>query len=264
MKWMRLALAAFLIYALLGAVLYLFQDRLVFQPRRLSQNYRFHFRHPFREFNLPINDTDRINCVLFTQPHPRGLVLYFHGSAGNLQSYVRYLPVFFRHGYQVLITDYPGYGKSRGSRSESDLYRQAIWVYDLALNYTHPDSLILYGKSLGSAMAGYLASHKPCKELILECPMYNNVVLSERYFPMFPVSRMLRYRFPVDRFVRRTGVPIVIFHGTRDRVIPFSEVSGLIALLKPQDRFVSIPGGGHSNLYASPIYRRVMDSVLSR
>lgn len=262
--WIRWAAMALMVYVLLGAALYVFQDSLVFQPRRLPASYSFQFSRPFREINLPINDTDRINCVLFTVPHPRGLVLYFHGSAGNLTTYVKYLPVFLNHGYEVLLSDYPGYGKSRGNRSEADLYRQAGWVYQLALNYVHPDSLILYGKSLGSAMASYLARHKPCKALILECPLYNNVVLAGRYFPIYPVSWMLKYRFPVNRFIQKTAAPILIFHGTRDRVIPFREVSGLIPSLKSKDRFVSIPGGGHSNLYASPIYQHVMDSTLNR
>ena len=113
--------------------------------------------------NIPLNAKDNLNIVQFftKDSMPKGVVLYFHGNRDNVNRYARYAANFTKHGYEIWMTDYPGYGKTTGKLTEEKLYIQAKEVYKLANSKFGKDSIIVYGKSLGSGIASYLASKKP-------------------------------------------------------------------------------------------------------
>ncbi|TAM97873.1 MAG: alpha/beta hydrolase [Chitinophagaceae bacterium] len=263
-KVIRIILLFIVLYALAGLLLYQYQASIILRGTRLPSNYTFHFDYPFREFNLPLTNTDRLNMVLFEADSAKGMVVYFHGNTDNLVDFAKYAPIFLKQGYDVLMMDYPGYGKSTGPNTERDLYNDALISYQLARSYFSADSIILYGKSLGTAMASHVASLHPCKMLILECPLYNFDMLAKRYFRIYPVSMLLHYHFPVYRFIRHTFSPIVIFHGRKDRVIPYRQSEKLKPYLKKGDEYITLPDGHHNDLYSQPLYQHVMDSLLDR
>jgi pimeloyl-ACP methyl ester carboxylesterase len=263
-KVIRIILLLIVIYLLAGLFLYQYQSSVILRGTKLPRNYTFHFDYPFKEFNLPLNDTDRLNMVLFEADSAKGVVVYFHGNTSNLVHFARYVPVFLQHRYDVLMMDYPGYGKSTGPNTEHDLYNDALVTYQLARSYFPADSIILYGKSLGTAMASHIASLHPCRMLILECPLYNFDMLARRYFRIYPVSMLLRYHFPVYRFMQHTFCPVVIFHGKKDRVIPYRQAEKLKPYLKKGDEFITLQHGDHNDLYYQPLYQQVMDSLLSK
>jgi pimeloyl-ACP methyl ester carboxylesterase len=263
-KTMTIVYLIIFAYVIAGILLYRYQKKLLFKPVKLEKGYVFRFNPPFREFNIPLNDTDRLNGVLLRAPDPRGIIIYFHGNKGNITDYGNAVSAFTSQHYDVLLMDYPGYGKSTGPDGEQDLYRDATVIYQLATSYFKPDSIIIYGRSLGTAMASELASRHYCRALVLECPFYSFDALARHYLPIYPVNWLLKYHFPVYRFLQRVRVPVIIFHGTRDGLIPHKQTRKLKALLKPGDRFVSIPGGHHNDLPRFPLYSRVMDSLLAR
>jgi pimeloyl-ACP methyl ester carboxylesterase len=252
------------VYVIAGILLYRYQKQLLFKPVKLDADYVFHFTEPFKEFSIPLNDTDRLSAVMLEAEAPRGIVIYFHGNRGNITDYGNAASAFIRNHYDVLLMDYPGYGKSTGPAGEQDLYRDAALMYQLAITYFPADSIVIYGRSLGTAMASELASRYYCRLLVLECPFYSFDDLASHYLPIYPVSWLLKYHFPVHEFLARVRVPVIVFHGTRDGLIPHRQSRRLKALLKPGDRFVSIPGGHHNDLPGFPLYRQVMDSALAR
>lgn len=261
---LRIILLLIVLYALAGLLLYQYQASIILRGTKLPSNYTFHFNYPFREFNLPLNDTDKLNMVLFEADSAKGMVVYFHGNTDNLIEFAKYAPVFLKHRYDVLMMDYPGYGKSTGPNTEQDLYNDALITYQLARSYFHADSIILYGKSLGTAMASHIASLHPCKMLILECPLYNFDMLAKRYFRIYPVSMLLHYHFPVYRFIQHTFSPVIIFHGRKDRVIPYRQSEKLKPYLKKGDEYITLPHGHHNDLYSQPLYQHIMDSLLDK
>jgi pimeloyl-ACP methyl ester carboxylesterase len=263
-KTMTLIYLIIFFYIIAGIMLYKYQKQLIFRRDKLDKSYTFHFDEPFKEFNLPLNDTDRLNAVLLKADTAKGIVIYFHGNTGNISHYSKATSIFIRHHYDVLMMDYPGYGKSTGPNSEHDLYNDADLMYQLARNYYQPDSIIIYGRSLGTAMASELASRQYCKALVLECPFYSFDALASHYLPIYPVSWLLQYHFPVHKFVQHVLVPVIIFHGTKDGVIPHGQSRKLKASLKPEDRFITIPKGRHNDLYHQPLYKKVMDSLLQK
>ena len=260
-KWLKILLV---IYAVVGIALYYFQDYFIFRPLHLEKAYKFQFQYPFREVNIPYNAESNINIIQFTSDStPKGVVLYFHGNRHNIERYARFSEVFTKNGYEVWMMDYPGYGKSTGERTEKKLYEWSLLFYKLARVKYSPDSIILYGKSLGTGLAAQLASVRDCKYLILETPYYNFPSLLNQYLPIYPVNRIVKYKFPTNEYLKNVTAPITIFHGTNDRLIRYSNAIRLKPLLKPGDEFVTIQGGQHRGLYNYREYQRKMDSLLS-
>lgn len=262
-KTMTLIYMILFLYVVGGLLLYKYQRRLVLRPDKLATSFQFDFPVPFREYNLPLTDTDRLNMVWLHADSARGIVVYFHGNTGNIIQAYPHAEPFLKNHYDVLLVDYPGFGKSTGADAELNLYQDAVVTYQLARSRFQADSIVIYGKSLGTAMASYVAAHEPCRDLVLECPFYDYVQLARRYLPIYPVGMMLRYRFPVYEFVRHTSAPILIFHGKKDELIPYRFSRRLKPLLKTSDRYITFPEGHHNDLAAQPGYRAAIDSVLS-
>ena len=253
------------IYLLGGMALYFLQDYILFHPISLKRNLRFDFSEPHTDITIPVNDKDTISLVDF---HPKGkenkgVVLYFHGNKKNISWYTKYIPHFTRHGYQVLMIDYPGFGKSRGKLTEEKLYNWALQVYKVAHKRFSADSIIIYGKSMGTGIAAQLASIRDCKRLILETPYYDFPSVVSHYLPFYPVKWMLHYQLPTSDYIQLVSAPITIFHGTKDWVVSYRNTLRLEKYLKPGDEVITIPKGHHNNLYKYDLTVNKLDSILS-
>lgn len=245
--------------------LYLFQDRLIFQSVTLEHNYSFSFNFNFEEHFIPVGDqrTDTLNAIWFRPVgESKGLIIYFHGNRGNLQRWGQYAPNLTRHGYDVLMIDYRGYGKSTGKPGEQAFYRDASEVYQWARG-RHPEGkLILYGRSLGSAVASHLATEVSCDLLILETPFDELRGVMDPYFESGARLLPLRYQFSNYENLRAVQSRVIILHGTDDRVVPLSSALRLKPLLQSPEDFVIIPKGGHRNLGSFPEYQQAIEKFL--
>src|SRR6478672_6791919 len=113
-----------IIYCGIGIALYYLQEKFLFHPVVLSSDHRYMFSTPFEEFNVPFNEDDTMNMLRFydsTKPR-KGAVLFYHGNMDNIDHYASYAPFFTSRGYECWMPDYPGYGKSRGKRTEKKMY----------------------------------------------------------------------------------------------------------------------------------------------
>ena len=252
-----------MIYGLIGIAIYYLQDTILFHPEKMEKNLSYSFSIPHKEINISYNNSSNINIIQFTtEAAAKGVVLYFHGNRKNIAWYAKYAPNFTKNGYEVWMIDYPGYGKSTGTLTEKRLYDYAEQLYIMAASRFAKDSIILYGKSMGSGIAAYIASRKNCKELILETPYYSVTSLAAHYFPIYPVDRMIHYKIPSYEYLQRIIVPVTIFHGTDDGVIPYSNAEKLKPFLKLADKFVTISGGSHNDLNDFPLFHHKLDSLL--
>jgi uncharacterized protein len=260
-RWVKIIA---LLYGIIGIALYYLQEKFLFHPVALSRDYVYQFNVPFKETELAFNKTDTISMVQFFPKDSlrRGVVLYFHGNRQNINRYAPFAANFTRHGYEVWMGDYPGFGKSVGERSEKNLNYQALQLYKMALGKYHEDSIIVYGKSLGTGIAAYVAANSNCKRLLLETPYYSIPALFSCYAPIYPTHSMSTYKIPSNEYLADAVMPITIFHGTSDWVIPYRCAAKLQAVLKTTDEFVTISGGTHHNLADFDLYHRKLDSVL--
>jgi hypothetical protein len=192
---------------------------------------------------------------------PKGVVLYLHGNRDNIGWYEPFAANFTKNGYEVWMMDYPGYGKSTGPCTEPRLYEYATQLYVLARSRFGADSITIYGKSLGTGIATWLASRKNCKQLVLEAPYYSMTALAGYYFPIYPVGRMIHTKLPTGQYLAKVIAPVTILHGSSDWIIPHSNAEKLAAVFKPADRLITIPGGSHNNLNDFPLFHQALDSL---
>lgn len=244
-----------LCYCITWFSFYLFQDQIVFQSKPLAANYKFTFDQPFEEHSISTADGSVLNSLLFrTQPPSKGLILYFHGNADNLQRWGNYANDFTSLDYDVLMMDYRGYGKSSDSPTEETLYADALLILKWAqINVSHT-KLIIYGRSLGSAIASQLATVVEPDLLILETPFDE---LSGALYTM-----PSRYQFSNKAFLANVKCKTIIVHGTDDWVVPLSSAQRLKPLLKGGDQFIIIEGGGHNDLRDFELYHKTLASAL--
>lgn len=253
-----------LIYVVVGIGLYFFQEKILLHPVSHPEGYSYTFSVPFREVNIPINKKENFNIVQFLPKDSvtKGVILYFHGNMKNIYHYARFADNFTRHGYEVWMPDYPGFGKTTGELTEKKLYDEALLTYKLAGRRFKPASIIIYGRSFGSGIASQLASVIECRRLILETPYYSIPALFSYYAPVYPTSYMSKFKLPVNEYLKEVTAPVTIIHGTDDEIIPYSVTKKLKTALKPGDEFITIEAGKHNNLNSFPFFHQKLDSLL--
>ncbi len=259
--WLKILV---LIYFLVGIALYNFQDKILLHPVAHPQGYRYTFSVPFKDVDIPINKNENFNLVQFLPKDSvrKGVVLYFHGNKENVNHYAKYADNFTKLGYEVWMPDYPGFGKTTGILTEKKLYDQALLAYKLANLKFKADSIIIYGRSFGTGIASQLATRIYCRRLILETPYYNVPALFSYYAPIYPTSYMSKFKLQVNEYLQEVTVPITIFHGDDDEVIPYSVSKNLKQSLKPTDEFITIEKGKHNNLNDFQLFHQKLDSLL--
>lgn len=261
-KWFKIIT---IIYIAGGVALYFLQDAILFHPIRLKNDHQYVFPEPHKDINIPIDNESNLNIIQFlsTDTVTKGVVLYFHGNKRNISWYAKYPPFFTRHGYEVWMMDYPGFGKSTGKFSEKILYDRALTMYRFAMTRFSAEHIIIYGKSMGTGIAAQLASIRDCRRLILETPYYDFPSVIKHYLPVYPVDLMIHYQFPTYTYLQDVAAPVSIFHGTKDGVITYDNAGRLKKYLKPQDEFITIEGGHHNDLYKFKLTIEKLDSLLS-
>ena len=251
------------LYVMINASLYLLQDKILFRPTVLEQDYQFEFVHKFEEVFLKTDDDAVINAIHFKVEKPKGLILYFHGNQGDLQRWGKIAEYFVEKNYDVFVMDYRTYGKSKGVLNEEALYKDAAFMYDYVKERYAENDITVYGRSLGTTFATYVASKHQPKQLILEAPYYSMVDVAKSRFPLIPVKQFMNYKFPTFRFINKVNTSITIFHGTSDKVVPFSSGQKLFKVApKATTRFISIEGANHNNLIDFEAYHREIGAIL--
>ena len=247
-------------YFILTTVLYLFQDKVIFQADKLSADYEFEFNQEFAEITIVPRIGHEISSLIFSVDNAKrkGTVIYFHGNADNMQRWGEYAEDFTDLGYAVLMIDYSGYGKSWGAPSEEVLFQDAEDAWQWAQHHLPSKEFIIYGRSLGAVVASQLASQHQPKQLVLETPFYQLVQGRLRW--LFPFG--LKYQFANHKYLADVKCPITIIQGTNDWIVSYKSAEKLKPLLKPADNFITIEGGGHKDLREFKSYHMALARVL--
>ena len=258
----KFVIVLFGIYVMIGSALYFFQEKILFLPTTLEQEYQYQFNYNFEELFLKTEENVTINALHFKVENPKGVILYFHGNAGDLSRWGSITEYFSAMQYDVLIMDYRTYGKSTGKLSEQGFYRDAQFCYDYLLKQYSENEITLYGRSLGTGIASYLASTNQPKQLILETPYHSILDVAKYRFPMFSVKYLLKYQFSTYKYLPKTSCPITIIHGTDDSVVPYSSAKKLSELSIKNLNFVTIEGGNHGDLIEFEDYHKTIRALL--
>jgi pimeloyl-ACP methyl ester carboxylesterase len=258
-----IAIGLFLLYAAACTFVKVKQESMIFHPVHLSREYKFGFKGNFEEVFLKPEEGAEINALLFRVPNSKGVIFYFHGNAGAMDSWGEVNETFEKYGYDLFIFDYRGYGKSTGPLSEAAFHRDGKFLYEYLLTQYPENKIVVYGRSLGTGFATKVASVTNPKLLILETPYYSFQSVCRHYFPFLPVSVILRYKIHTNLWITKVNTRIILFHGTADVVVPYKESVKLSKLLKKHDIFVTIPDGAHSDLIHYPVMTDMLKKVLN-
>jgi len=247
---------------LLFILIYFFQEKLIFKPEKLKQDFQFKYDIPFREYFFDIQPGVRINGLHFFRENPKGLILYFHGNTRSIKGWAKYAKDFYRYDYDVVLLDYRGFGKSTGRRSEKEMLNDMQFIYNQLKEKYLEDHLIVYGRSWGSGFATKLASDNKPRYLILDSPYFNFTSVIERFLPVLPVRIVLRYKLRTDKWILKVQCHTYIIHGTKDRLIPIRHSESLQKLNPQKITLIRIYGGRHNNLPSFDEYHNFVRDIL--
>ncbi|MEO8135235.1 MAG: alpha/beta fold hydrolase, partial [Betaproteobacteria bacterium] len=244
---------------LLG-LLYFNQERLIFPASTLAGDFRFSFSQPFEEVRIPVPGAE-LHALHFRQPKPRGLVFFLHGNAGDLSTWTTGIDFYRRVNYDLFIIDYRGYGKSTGGiQSEAQLRADVRVAWDTVAPQYAGLPIVLYGRSLGTGLATYLARDVDPALLILVTPYTSLAAIARRAYPFVP-EWVLKYPLRTDRVIGDVKSPVLLVHGTRDALIPLAESERLRPLAHPPAELLVIEGAGHNDIHQ---FRAYLDGLAAR
>lgn len=255
-----------IIYLFICALLYFFQEKMIFLPQSLAADFSFPYYENFEERFVEMKDGKKLHALLFKAESSNGVVFYLHGNVGSLEAWGSVAETFTGHNYDVFIPDYRGYGKSEGSiKSEVQLHADMQALYD-GLKKEYPENqIIMLGHSIGSGMAARLAATNDPKLLILQAPPYSIPDLVKRMFPfnLFPPF-LIRYKLETGRYVAAAKMPVVVLHGDEDEIVYYGSSLKLKKHFKQEDTLITLEGLKHNDFLDTARYKREIEEILER
>jgi fermentation-respiration switch protein FrsA (DUF1100 family) len=227
----------------------------VFEPEPVFQTTPDRMGMKFEELLIPVGSgADQGELYGWWVPAENSAapaVLYFHGNYRNIGYNLDHTQRLHNLGYNVLLADYRGYGKSSGGKpNEAKVYEdaEATWQYLLKVRGVKPQQAFIYGHSLGGAIAIDLAvRHPEAAGLITESTFTSMQAMGELEYGYLPVGMLINQRFESLQKISRLRIPVLLIHGTWDKKVPVQMAQQLFAAAPQPKMLTLIEGGEHSN-----------------
>ncbi len=254
------------VYIVICAYVYFFQNRFIYYPTRDIEVTPDAVGMAYEDVFLDVSPADRINGWYIPGRPDRRTVLFLHGNGGNIGHRVSHLQFLRSLGVSVLIIDYRGYGRSNGSPSEENLYADAGAAYEWLTRTKHlaPDQTIIWGESIGGAVAVELATKSPCAGLILESSFTSLRDMARRVFGFLPTGLLLRSEFNAVDKLARLSIPVLITHSLEDDIVPYEMGRKLFEAARAHKRFIELSGEHNDREYlTNSEYIAAVDTFLT-
>ena len=252
-----------LLYAAFCVLIFFYQKNLIFFPSK--DNLEIPKGMDIEEVFFMTDDSIRLHAWHLNNDSKK-TVLFFHGNAGNLSHRRGQLEIFNKLKLNALIFDYRGYGKSEGViKKESDLYldAQSAFNYLVSKKGISPQRIILWGRSLGGAIAIHTALNKKPLALIVESSFFSMDEMASKQFPFLPTRLLSRFHFRSNEKIGNINSKILIVHSKDDEMIPFENGRGLYEKAADPKVFLEISGSHNDGFQDSyDVYLRGLESFL--
>ena len=244
------------LYLLLLLLLYFTQSRLLYYPNLPSRQlsvFPDSWGMAFESVEIVTGDGVTLHGWFIPAKSSRATLLFFHGNAGNISHRLDSLRLFHELQLSVFIFDYRGYGLSGGTPSEQGTYldAEAAWRYLTKDRAIPAQRIILFGRSLGGAIAAWLAGRSDAMGLIVESAFTSVPDLASAIYPFFPVRWLSRFRYDTLHALQSVKMPLLVIHSRDDEIIPLSHGRKLYAQASPPKRFLEIEGGHNDGFLRS-------------
>ena len=232
-------------YLAFVATLGLNQANLLYLPDRPVTAMPADVGLDYESLMLTTADGIRIHGWYVPAAEARAVVLFFHGNAGNIGHRLETLRFLHELGLATLIVDYRGYGRSTGRPSEAGTYRdaEAAWRYLTAERGIAPERIVVFGRSLGGAVAAYLAAQKTPAGLVVESAFTSLPAIAAELYPYLPARWISRYRYPTADYVAEVQAPVLVIHGRDDGLTPVDHGRAILDRASEPKRMRIVTGG---------------------
>ncbi|MEN8206156.1 MAG: alpha/beta hydrolase [Pseudomonadota bacterium] len=264
----HLLLVVFITWCGIAVYLYFSQSRLLYypdMPSRALEASPADIGLAYETVLLTAGDDTRLHAWFVPSDAARGTLLFNHGNAGNIAHRLDSISLFHSLGLNVLIFDYRGYGESEGKPSEKGTYLdvKAAWDYLLKERMISAEEIVIFGRSLGAAIAVDLASQHPSAGVILESAFTSVPDMAASLYPWLPVRLLSRYRYNSLKRIEGIRSPLLVVHSRDDEIIPYEHGKKLFAQANKPKQFLEL-NGGHNNGYqvSRKLYEQTMQQFL--
>ena len=244
------------IFVLLSLALYLLQDKMVFlanMPGRALTASPGDMGLEYENVSLATSDGEHLHGWFVPAINSRGVILFFHGNAGNISHRLDSIGIFHQLGLDTLIIDYRGYGQSSGKASEKGTYldAQAAWNYLVDERGIPAGEIIIFGRSLGGAVGAWLGTQQTPAAVIIESSFTSGVDMARRLYPFLPANLITRLRYPVAEYASQLDCPVLVVHSRDDEIIPFDMGQSIYKAVKQRKSFLELRGDHNGGFYIS-------------
>ncbi|MEE9523165.1 MAG: alpha/beta hydrolase [Thermodesulfovibrionales bacterium] len=261
-----IAIGLFLGYIAIMALVYVGQKGMVYFPIKEISITPSDIGLMFEDVTLTTEDGKSISAWYIPADNARGVLLFCHGNAGNISHRLDSIRIFHDLDLSVLIFDYRGYGNSNGSPSEKGTYydAEAAWNYLVGERYINPGKIILFGRSLGGAVASMMAvRHRP-GALIIESGFTSVPDIGKKLFPFLPVRLISRYDYNARMNVQQVNIPKLFIHSPDDEIIAYEHGRKLFESATGPKDFLQITGDhNYGFLNSGKLYTEGLDRFIS-
>lgn len=254
-------------YLALIAFVYVRQPKMLYYPTRQIEQTPAAMGLSFDEATFKTADGIAISAWYIPAPDARAVLLFCHGNGGNISHRLDSIRIFHDLGLSVLIFDYRGYGKSSGEPTEKGTYldAEAAWNFLVNEKRIEPARMVIFGRSLGSAVAAELATRKKAGALIIESGFTSIPDLGRKYYPYLPVSLMTRFHYATIDKVSSLSLPKLFIHSPGDEVIPYDQGMKLFARAAEPKEFLTLRGDHNEGfLQSGELYINGLNQFVSK
>lgn len=239
------------LYVLLGLLMYVLRDRFIYHPeRRIPQEAE----RPDEVQDCHFTTEDGLQLHGWWRPagdaEDAPVVLWFHGNAGDISRRVDNLQMM-PDSLNVFLIDYRGFGRSEGHPSEEGLYEDARAAHRYLVEERDiaPERIVVFGRSLGAAVALQLGLERPVGAVIMESPFRSVAAMAQAMFPFLPAGFMVGDMYDNVSKVKDLDVPLLVIHGTEDDLVPFGHGRAVYEAAGASAELYPIDGAGHNDTY---------------
>jgi fermentation-respiration switch protein FrsA (DUF1100 family) len=228
------------------------EERLIFHPDNMIHQTPGSVGLTFDDVHFTAHDGVRLNGWYIPYVGAERTLLWFHGNAGNISHRVENIKLLHDNlRINIFIFDYRGYGRSEGKVSEMGTYLDgaAAVEYLRAQYQVQPRQLVIFGRSLGAAVAAEMATQVESLILILESPFVSVPEMARTIFPLLPLRCLLSTEYNTLEKAQRVKTPLLILHGDRDEIVPITQARRVFEVANEPKRFYTIPGASHNDTY---------------
>ena len=245
-----------LLYVALAAFMWIRQESMLFLPDMPSRQLMASpadIGLEYEALRIATDDGEELDAWFIPAPRERGVLLFFHGNAGNISHRLDSLRIFNRLGLAVLILDYRGYGRSTGRPSERGTYEdaRAAWRHLVEERGIPAERIVVFGRSLGGAIATWLATEYEPRGLIVESTFRSVPDLAAELYWFMPVRRLARVEYPVELLMSSVAAPVLVVHSREDEIIPFQHGEALHIAAGERGRMLELRGGHNTGFLQS-------------